>query len=398
LSNESEINSILVVENVEAEVQELVTKFKAQYKVVLTAKDDKEAREILRNVSHVDVVVLDIFLDSETDSQARIVLKYICDNYVIPVFIYTARPKESTISSTEYPNIIGYFDKSERIERVAEEIARLLKEAKLMRIGLAWMRSVSNAAHRTLIGLMPEWPRNPQQFDNALRLLLAGMRKDRERLMEGPNPDVEAYQLLEILSQGLTRQIIQDSNLIASVGTVIKESGTPDFGETGEYWRFREIIQFTHPNNKMLTTGDIFRDKAGLCAVLITPQCDLVDLKEEILCCVHAMPANTFLAEYKGSADKLAILRNATARYHAMMANNEQLRLILDFAWIFSVNRKELSEYEKIGTIASPFRENLVQRYVSYVNRIGTPVVPTEILKKILESGPAGQGEDNKGT
>jgi len=378
------VNTVLIVDDDPDETAELTTRLEHEGKVVLKAKDDREAREILGRIPCLDVVILDLFLDGVSPSQAQIVLRYIEENYMVPVFIYKKHLGEGSLSS---PNIIGVLTKSDGIEKIQEQIAKLLGGARFIRIALAWARSVSIASHKTLVTLMPGWAQKEGEYNNTLALLLAGMRSDRRG---DANPDLEASDLIRILTQGLFHKNAQDQNLLSSVKSAIVDSGNPDFKEKSDYWKFREIIQYSHPSTE-LCTGDLFRnDKDGSLLVLISPQCDLVDSEMEALCCLRAFPLHEFLPTVRGDKDKrMSILHNRTLRYHSLPAGNDSGRsLILDFASVFTVKRSHLTsgEFTKTATIVSPFRENLVQRYVTYVNRIGTPDIHEKILEKLHDT------------
>lgn len=378
------VNTVLLVDNDPNDVEELSGKFKAAGKIVLNAADDLEARKILENVGAVDVIVLDIYLNEKKPIKAKILLQYIVDHQIVPVFIYTNHPQERL----EYPCILGTFSKVDDVEKITSEVSKKLGQARLITIGIAWSRAVHRAAHKTLLELMPKWSQDPQSYDHTLKVLLAGMRQDRRQPPEVCDPVAETRELISIFSQGISPKIIEDVELTSIVSAAIQAVGSAaDISEEEDYWKFRDLLQYSR-NSTKLTTGDILRSPSSEYFILISPQCDLVDPKEDMFFCVQAFPLDLFVKDEGVKKEtRLQAIKNKVPKYHVLLAGNPELRLVVDFAHLSSLKRDLLeTEYTRLATLSSPFRENLIQRYVSYVSRIGTPDIPDKILDSYFKS------------
>jgi CheY-like chemotaxis protein len=387
------LRTILIVDDSPTEIKTLTDEFENQGKIVLKAKDDREAVNILKMIPCFDIVILDLLLDGENDTQAKIVLKYIEENYMVPVCIYTNHPEKNPPNS---PNVIGSITKSEEINEIKVRIDQFLNGARFIEIGVAWARSVSMAAHRGLITLLPEWARKGAQYNKTLSLLIMGMRSDRRG---DASHELEAYDLVTLLTRNLLRGIVQDSDLMKLVSATLavaeedekkkdnedheKELKPDKQGElNGDYWKFRELIQYG-PAGKELTTGDLLKDTKGNTFVLITPQCDLVDQTNELLTLVQAFSLTSLLSKIP-KKDQHNVVHNRTLRYHSIPVGNKSERcLALDFACVLTAKRVEIRDYSRTTTILSPFRDQIVQRYVSYVNRVGVPDIPKEVLDRL---------------
>ncbi len=201
------------------------------------------------------------------------------------------------------------------------------------------------------------------------------------------DPESEAMDLIEMFARGLHRRVMEDRELIDTVRTTIASVGPAKFTSDGDYWKFREMMQYSSPS-PTLGTGDIFKTTDGRMLVLISPQCDLVDPGEDVFCCVEAIPTATFLGDTSIKAEtKRSVLHNRVPKYHVLHSINPDRDMVLDFTKVINVLKTTLkSDYNRVYAIASPFREQVIQRYVSFVNRIGTPDIPDKIMKKYINS------------
>jgi hypothetical protein len=184
-----------------------------------------------------------------------------------------------------------------------------------------------------------------------------------------------------------------------------------------------------------LATGDLYAslpefgnpDSAG---IVLTPMCDLVQGKVEWVKLAQAIPFKTYLQQsliplalkdrpkYRGfaSAQMLELgetllnqstrreinetlsfvktiaefMRNVdpkkSAHYYLPGKDESTQGYLVSFSFVLSVRREELQKRTPLLRLQSPWREQLLSRYISHSARVGTPDYPEDGICEAIKA------------
>lgn len=184
-----------------------------------------------------------------------------------------------------------------------------------------------------------------------------------------------------------------------------------------------------------IATGDLFfpidefgiPDRGG---VVLTPMCDLVQKKIKWIKLAFAIPFKLYLEEvfipqqFKGMSeyseeiakdpgtfgrsylndpnkrediktlrlvkDLQKILRNTSPKMpsHYYLPGKEEPKqgFLVDFSYISSVSNNKLEKQKALTRLKSPWREQLLNRYVNFSSRVGTPDYSEENICKTIQA------------
>jgi hypothetical protein len=219
--------------------------------------------------------------------------------------------------------------------------------------------------------------------------------------------------VIEILQFLLTEMLVQNQSLLSSIGGYLNsEKGDEAAPKEESVARLFKRLLYTKLDEKAsIMTGDICAlgdDKFG---IIITPECDISDVTSgkipdfELLVFLKDS-FDVFLAlgindQYKRSAfgtakdkqkDKLRKIFNQNdPKYHVLPSfpiddNSFNLSVAIDFskgAERYSLEKIKDSRRYKLN---SPFIQQVRQRYISHLGRVGVPSLPTSLRDFNLRS------------
>lgn len=227
---------------------------------------------------------------------------------------------------------------------------------------------------------------------------------------DGVDPELFVVEILQLV---LSEQIVQDKQLVSS----IRKIGQTELDTTGvnaiQHRKslsklFSRLYYSKLESDAPIMTGDVFKIQDSKYGVLITPECDIKEVgsKEEAEFEFLTFDLEGMVEELRKShsfnrtvddIDKwekgkpLArkerirqIFNNGDGRLHYLpsmpLISNGKSSVVVDFRWagkrIKTAVAKELARDYKIN---SPFIQQLRQRYLAYVGRVGTPALPTPV-------------------
>ena len=143
-------------------------------------------------------------------------------------------------------------------------------------------------------------------------------------------------------------------------------------------------------------TGDILFESENSCYwMLLTPSCDLVPRRNRSPWAEYVLIARCVgLDEFNeytnwGGGDPPSNLTRLLATPAGRPANRQEGRyfflpgvldlpdMLIDFQQVRSIGFSDLSSYEKIATLDSPFAESASSGYLQFLGRVGTPDLDT---------------------
>lgn len=157
------------------------------------------------------------------------------------------------------------------------------------------------------------------------------------------------------------------------------------------------IVPALHPNRA--DTGDIFK-KDGQLYVILTPRCNMANNPPQFITvapCTEIIEWRTWKEDLSGSSNGKRQKAERDIRNHATQAHSNSSHFLppldgngpwlVDFKETRSLSTEDVTSClpDRIATIAPAFVPNLIQRYSSYLGRIGQPGIDTETLFKICK-------------
>lgn len=149
-------------------------------------------------------------------------------------------------------------------------------------------------------------------------------------------------------------------------------------------------------------------DDSSYPIIVLTPTCDIAHKKADyhkfgilesfplffIRLCETILDTNDFNVETISSTKKTKInnklkkaITNAWPRYHFLMADGKisKTNRIIDFEIILSTPISEFNPGLRVARLCNPYKENLIHRFSHHVMRIGTPDIPTDKVKDLVD-------------
>ena len=373
---------ILVVDD-EPEVGELAAQLLESYSLgsgsdpitAISEESFSRAIELLAN-ENFDILILDIRNESTaspSDSAGIVVFEEIRSHRFIPIIFYTALPHLSeNISNPPFVQTVSKNadDPTGDLERAVEEV-----------IG-------SGLPH--LLGSVSE------HLANVERVFMADfVEHNWPDLVDCPE-DV-AY----LLSRRLAVSFEEGAKSLAQgLGQVARKTSEDTIHPTRYY------VQPPSPSYRM---GDVLEalgskeenSEAATLYVVLTPSCDLVirseRMKADRVVLAQCVPLDSF-EEYRkwetlSSANSREALRRLLTsrskgqedRYFYLPAAWNVSDILVDLQRVVSIPADQLSMYQKIASLDSPFAEALSYRFNRYMGRVGMPDLDIDSILHRLE-------------
>jgi CheY-like chemotaxis protein len=223
-----------------------------------------------------------------------------------------------------------------------------------------------------------------------------------EQFSKTPDQASLAYLLARRLAVSLSGARIR--NLLEDLGATTLATIKGDDVHPMEYY-------IMPPLHESSLAGDIYKYEADgkeQYRVLLTPSCDLVQGKADLLLLARCVLL-TDQPEYKAFVEKSAdpnlkgklvrLLKNNREksqpdRFHYLPGVFTLPDLIVDFQQLETIPCGDLRNMTRVASMDSPFAEAIMTRFTRYFGRLGTPDISTEsVLSRINIDTSEGAGD-----
>lgn len=190
--------------------------------------------------------------------------------------------------------------------------------------------------------------------------------------------------------------MIQNKSLRDSINQYsidnFKNKTTPE-----SYANLFQRLYFTKtPVTDEIMTGDIFEISKNNYAILISPECDITflktkDLQMEFLC-FKKDDFDTYIENhFKTEQEKQKAFNQVKDRIHVLPSfpfddNTKNKSAFIDFRISLNlIKGSELKLDHRKFKLNSPYIQQLRQRYLSYIGRVGVPAIPNSMVEYNLK-------------
>ncbi len=385
------LRSVLVVDDKPEEVKGLVTLLSTNGVTVLSATGEGDARPLIQTRPELDLVVLDWYLNADNELEARLILKEMTDHLFAPVVIWTKHGEKVNASDIDFPeSMMLARDKSvvTSAEALVSEIRSWLADKTHIKIALLWGFGVHKDLNKAL------W--NIQNLGGGdLSLVIGSFERKPLPGQQGLTPEESAKELVLLLLKALRWNQLQNKTMTDQISKELKAiGGAPSDEAAGAgYAKLWEYGQYISPALKRpIWTGDIIHHKDGRHDIVISPACDIAQAKLKHVQMLRSRPWEE-ARELPDLNKKLPeILGNRDPRFHFLPYVSAGQGLVCFFEEASSIpldkyfEKLESGELECLATLDSPFIENLIQRYISFLGRMGVPDLAESAKKGFLET------------
>ena len=381
-----QIASVLVVDDSRKEVESIIADLDQHGCAVGYCASQSDAHALLSSGVAFDLVVLDWHLEAEDSMLAGLVLQDISEYCLAPVAVWTnfydKAKKEVEEETYEFPEeMIFAWQKSTGAEGLRDAVVGWLNSNPQARLALLWSRGVRLSLSHPIRELL----RLQQGELGSLARYLRSKGFD--------SPALAGVELLRLLQSLLARQLLGDSQLAQRILTILEPALNSQGEMTPErFGGFLAAEMYAIPAGvSKIRTGDVIDvgDEQRPFVTVLTPACDLVHANPETdyVLLARAVECRQVFARFNSDTRK-DIVSQKKGRYHFLPfvpLANDKVHLIVDFqdvqAPLLSQANERITEgaWTVVATLESPYRENLVQRYVSLTGRIGLPDLPAHI-------------------
>jgi len=177
----------------------------------------------------------------------------------------------------------------------------------------------------------------------------------------------------------------------------------------------KPLEMYIYPPIELCSPGDIYQQKDTFEHwIVCTPACDFEQKKAQnvLLAKVHSLSEYEGVANVKAArenhrnanssdAKAIKVLKNKVTKTESQLRNfvnnggPKRYRFLpgtffiessyIDFQCIKSINLEENEGYDKVCTLDSPYREQVINLFSNYYGRIGTPDLKNEDTWKVVE-------------
>jgi len=322
-----------------------------------------------------DIVILDVFRGEQTahsdDRPGAKIMDEIIKKCFVPIILFTALPKAVDEKNSKFIKVIR--KSGDTLKDVKKQIISYIKSGVLF---------VNKALINHLHCVQAEY-------------MWKFVEPNLKRFGNGIPPKELAYLLARRLAKSLSRDRI--SNLIDYVGG----------GQTSEPFRDDVVdpmeFYIYPPDGEQLSAGDIFiAQKSGKHKkhlVLLTPSCDMVETatrkpKSEFVLLAECIPMDetvdgkAVMAQKNKTSinDLVNFMKNnkrQADRYYFLPPTFFMAPLFVDFQQLRRMPLTDIKKTEKLASLDNPFAESLLNRFLRYFGRIGTPDLRENTLHAI---------------
>jgi hypothetical protein len=337
-------------------------------------------------------------------------LRFLEDNeFYSLVYVYSTEDVEGQFG----PQLVEKFGKRIRfqkkpLEHLAEEIVKTIKDwgeqNQNLSIPLAWTATINHSIQRVFNELASADP-------NWLRDLAESAKEDCVN---------EDLFIIEILQSLLTENLIQNAQLRKSITSYLDSQAAGNVTATNEesIAKLFNRLFYTHlVDDAPIMTGDICQITEEKFGIIISPECDIAKIVAKGSNCFEMLVFQkdgfkTHIARTRAILDDQTEQNYKRERFDAWAQGNasqkeklgelrkifnqneQRFHLLPSFPMLESLNQsvviefslgrelhtsQHVKEYKREYKLNSPFLQQLRQRYLSYLGRIGVPGLPVSL-------------------
>lgn len=277
-------------------------------------------------------------------------------------------------------------------EKICSAISEFEKSNAHLEVPFLWSQTINKSIQKIFLNLEKAdrfWIKD---------LYYSSYNLDKEgKPIEPPSIDAN-IQVINLFLNILSEHLIQDSKLRDS----IKQYSESNLDSTTDSKELKKLYQFLYYTKLCETdaimTGDVYELEEGKFGIVISPECDInvlinKDKKVELLCFGKSDFTDNFhntFALKKSDGEKTKRAYNQeNPRGHLLPTfptnlsiSDETTTAFIDFRFSMEhFSGKFLSDNisKRTVKINSPYIQQLRQRYLAYVGRIGVPTIPDSL-------------------
>lgn len=211
--------------------------------------------------------------------------------------------------------------------------------------------------------------------------------------------DAELF-VIELLQLLLSESLVQNTSLIEPIKNLgnqekeeINDENKPDYQKSLSRL-FSRLYYSSLTKDAPVMTGDICKIEENLYGIIVTPECDIKKVKNnkslsyDVLS-FSADSLKNILAKDHVKKNKKSIFFQVIPSLHFLpslpfLSEEFKVGVAIDFSQdSIKILSSKMDEYLKTNPrthkINSPFIQQLRQRYISHIGRVGTPALPTYV-------------------
>lgn len=271
-------------------------------------------------------------------------------------------------------------------QNIIQDIEKWDEEHKHLSVAKVWNKSLGQAIQRIFNALDkadPFWVKD---------LFYSSYTFDKNNNPKEPPPVDPNIQVINLFQNILSEHLIQDTEL----RNIIEEYSKDNLKNETNSTNLKNLYQYLYYTNTLSTdaimTGDVFKLDENRYGIIISPECDMntlivKNMNVEVLCFEKDDFENKFYNTFQiKKEDQTAVGRafnQENPRGHLFPAfpfSKEEIKpAFLDFRFALELFKggqlNDLKE-NRLFKINSPYIQQLRQRYLAYIGRVGVPAIP----------------------
>ena len=313
------------------------------------------------------------------------------------IYVYSRNEIENTENGIALKEKFGsriiFRLKASSADKISEELAEISRDIdkwendhKHLTVPFVWSKTI-NQAVQSIFGELndadPNWIKD---------LYYSSVRKteaDGSPKVVEVNPEVQVINLFQYL---LSEKLIQNTELRNSIQEFSIEHFKDEQTEESAAKLFKRLYYTPTPDTDILMTGDIFNLDADEFGILISPECDIMFLKTkkmdlEFLCFKKDDFKKIGIANhFKTDEEQEKAFNQERGRFQVLpsfpfVKDDFSTTAFIDFrSALRQINVTSLNYQKRSFKVNSPYIQQLRQRYLAYVGRVGVPAIPHTLV------------------
>lgn len=315
------------------------------------------------------------------------------------IYVYSQKDIDpGTVAELEalYPRKIFFNKKTTTNEieveykKISEDIIKFEEDNLHLQVPYAWSQAINSAAQAIFSEL--------ESADKywIKELFYSSVRKFDKKTGEPKEVEIEpTIEVITLFQNILSERLIQNSTLRDSIYLY----STSNFTQDTEQAEIVNLYSRLYYTKTLLTdavmTGDVYKLSDDCFGVIISPECDMMKLIKknesvELLC----FSKNSFnvISDFCKTDDEIKRAYNQEiAAFHLLpifpFTNTDNKTALVDFRFSLKLVKAQYLEKNKGNRtikINTPYIQQLRQRYLAYVGRVGVPAIPSSLRSSEL--------------